>query len=142
MKLVNKVIAIFLIACLSITGTSGYAYAANYVGADYVPPKCENVNSTNLRTELTNIIQASFDQEVDIDIEKKVNSQWISLHLNDAIDSEIDKAADVVSRNTGVGAKIRSNWSKDKIKELTNEIVELAFDSPSLEVKSRLTNSR
>jgi len=138
MKLLNKVIAMLLIACLSVNGISSYAYAANSVGADYVPPQCENVNPTNLRTELANIIQASFNR--DIDIEKKVNSQWMLLHLNDAIDSEIDKAADVVSRRTGVGAKIRSNWSKDKIKELTNEIVELAFDSPSSEVKSRLTN--
>jgi hypothetical protein len=117
MKLFNKVIAILLIACLSVNGISGYAYAANSVGTDYAPPQCGNVNPINLRTELANIIQASFDREIDIDIENNVNSQWMLLHLNDAIDSEIDKAADVVSRNTGVGARIRSNWSKDKIKE-------------------------
>jgi len=139
MKFVNNVIALLLIVSLSLNSTFSYAYAANPMRTDYVPPQCENISPTNLSTELASIIRTSFDREIEVDIESKVNNQWIDLRLNDAIDSEIDKAVDIVSSNTGPGVKIRSNWNKEKIGELTNEIVELTFDSPSSEVKSKLT---
>ncbi len=58
--------------------------------------------------------------------------------LNDVIDSEIDRAVGKVSDNTRFVEKISSNWSRNKIKELTEEIVKLAFDSPSSEVVSKI----
>ena len=141
MKFTNKIIAVLLAFCFVLINMGSYtAYAAtSFTEADFVLPQCENINSNNLRIELTDIIQESFNREIQIDIESQVNSQWIYLDIDNTIDSEIDKAVDKVSNNTGLGEKIRSNWSKRKIKELTGEIVKLAFESPSSEVTNKIS---
>jgi hypothetical protein len=132
MKFTNKLISILLVICLNISNTSGYAYAAtNITPVNNVLDRCESVNPANLSTELSDVIQKSFDREIEIDIKKQVNNQWILLKLSDTIDSEIDKAVNIVSSNTSLGEKISSNFSGDKIRGLTNEVVKLAFESPS-----------
>lgn len=137
MNSTRKVISIFLVACLIANSVSNSAYAATNTTS--YPPQCEDVNPANLRTELSNIIQTTFaEKQIAINIENSVNKQWENLSLDEAIDSEIDKAVEIESSNTDLGEKFRSNWSKDVIQGMTNRIAELAFDAPSSEVKKKI----
>ncbi len=83
LQFVKKIITFLLVLCLVISNMGGYAYAlTSFVEADYLFPHCEDINPANLRIELSDIIQKTFNREIEIDISSEVNSQWIGLSLN------------------------------------------------------------
>ena len=133
LKAIKKIILFILIFCFIINPTS--VIAAPMQNIDYILPKCEEISQPQLRVDLNRILEEFIADETNIDFGAIVNRQWLSLNVDSAMDSEIDKAVDAISDNTNLINKFKSSWSSSKTEELTNQVTEIAFNSPELKSK-------
>lgn len=109
------------------------AYAQEMI--DYTLPQCEGINETVLRVELNKIIQEFLSNETELDFGKTINQQWRALNIDYVFNSEVDNAVDVVSNDAGLVNRLKSSWLPSKAEELTNEVTQIAFNSPVLNSK-------
>ena len=63
------------------------------------------------------------------------------MRIDSVIDSEIDKTIYFVNNNTQLTEKFISSWSSSKAEELTNEVIEFAFNFAALNYKIELLSS-
>ena len=133
LKAIKKIILFLLIFCFILNPTS--VFAAPVQNIDYILPKCEEISQPQLRVDLNLILEEFVADETNINFEAIVNRQWHYLNLDSAMDSEIDRAVDAISDNTNLINKFKSSWSSSKTEELTNQVTEIAFNSPTLKSK-------
>ena len=133
LNLIKKIILFILIFCFVLNPTS--VFAAPMQNTDYILPKCEEISQPQLRVDLNRILEEFIADETNINFGAIVNRQWLSLNVDSAMDSEIDKAVDAISDNTNLINKFKSSWSSSKTEELTNQVTEIAFNSPALKSK-------
>lgn len=137
----KKIIILLLIFCLAIEITFP-AYAATLTPPENsMTTRCENITNNSLRIELNKIMQEFFVDEAHFNLKTSVDKQWKLLRVNSAIDSEIDRAIDLVDKDTRLTEKFKSSWSSSKAEELTGEVIELAFNSQKLNNKIELLSS-
>ncbi len=130
---IKKIILFILIFCFILNPTN--VFAAPLQNTDYILPKCEEISQPQLRVDLNRILEEFIADETNIEFGAIVNRQWHNLNVDSAMDSEIDKAVDAISGNTDWINKFKSSWSSSKTEELTNQVTEIAFNSPALKSK-------
>ncbi len=130
---IKKIILFILIFCFILNPTN--VFAAPIQNTDYILPKCEEISQPQLRVDLNSILEEFISDETNIDFGAIVNRQWHSLNVDSAMDSEIDKAVDAIAGNTDWINKFKSSWSSSKTEQLTNQVTEIAFNSPKLKSK-------
>lgn len=130
---IKKIILFILIFCFILNPIN--AVAAPLQNTDYIFPKCEEISQPQLRTDLNSILGEFIADETNIDFGAIVNRQWHNMNVDSAMDSEIDKAVNAIAGNTDWINKFKSSWSSSKTEQLTNQITEIAFNSPELKSK-------
>ncbi len=105
--------------------------------ADYLLPQCKEINDTVLRADLdlNLIMQEFFADKANFDFQAAVDRQWRTLNIDSTIDSEIDRAVDLVNSDAGWGNRFKSSWLPSEAEELTNKVTEIAFSSKALNRK-------
>ncbi len=131
--LIKKIILFTLIFCFILNPIN--VFAAPMQNADYIITECEDISPAQLRVDLNRILEDFVADETNIDFGKIVNRQWQHFNIDSVIDSEVDRAVDAVSDNTNLINKFKSSWSSSKTEKLTNQVTEIAFNSPRLKSK-------
>ena len=94
--------------------------------------ECDQIEEARLRDELNSISQSIFEPEkIRLEIEAIVNRKWAELDLDSTVDAAVDAAVDKARSETDWWERVRSNWSADTTKELTEKVATYAFGSES-----------
>lgn len=94
--------------------------------------ECDQIEEARLRDELISISQSIFEPEkIRLEIEAIVNRKWAELDLDSTVDAAVDAAVDKARGETDWWERVRSNWSADTTKELTEKVATYAFGSES-----------
>jgi len=85
-----------------------------------------------LRDELNGITQSIFEPEkIRLEIEAIVDRKWAELDLDSTVDAAVDAAVEKARSETDWWERVKSNWSADTTKELTERVATYAFGSES-----------
>lgn len=115
---------------------TSFVYAAPiFQQEDYLLTQCEEISDTMLREDINRIMQEFFADEAQFDFKATVDRQWRTLNIDSTIDSEIDRAVDIVNNDAGWVNRFKSSWVPSKAEELTNKITDIAFNSKTLNRK-------
>lgn len=98
--------------------------------ASYTFEECDQVKASDLRDELNRITQAVVAEGQSVfSISEIVERNWFALNLDATVDAAVEAATERVMKETGLGDRIISIWSKEKAEELTTQVAFYAFDS-------------
>lgn len=137
LNFIKRVLLFFLIFCLVINTSSVYAAPLDRT-LDYAPPKCEGIKEDTFIDNLTRVVNDFFSNEAaKTDVQSIIERKWLVFRMDALINSEVDKAVEIVKRNTGYWGKFTSNWSPEQAEKLAKQVAELAF-SDSTYFKSAL----
>ena len=85
-----------------------------------------------MRDELNGITQSIFEPEkIRLEIEATVDRKWAELDLDSTVDAAVDAAVEKARSETDWWERVKSNWSADTTKELTEKVSTYAFGSES-----------
>ncbi len=85
-----------------------------------------------MRDELNGITQSIFEPEkIRLEIEAIVDRKWAELDLDSTVDAAVDAAVEKARSETDWWERVKSNWSADTTKELTERVATYAFGSES-----------
>ena len=85
-----------------------------------------------MRDELYVITRSIFEPEkIRLEIEAIVDRKWAELDLDSTVDSAVDAAVEKARSETDWWERVKSNWSADTTKELTEKVATYAFGSES-----------
>ena len=85
-----------------------------------------------MRDELNGITQSIFEPEkIRLEIEAIVERKWTELDLDSTVDAAVDAAVEKARSETDWWERVKSNWSADTTKELTEKVATYAFGSES-----------
>lgn len=123
----------FLVALLiSTIMPARPTFAQETSPAPYTFQECDQVEEALLRDELNGITQSIFDPEkVRLEIEAIVGIKWTELDLDSTVDEAVDAAVARARSETDWWDRVKSNWSADTTKELTEKVATYAFASES-----------
>jgi len=100
--------------------------------APYTFQECDQVEEALLRDELNGITQSIFEPEkILLEIEAIVDLKWEELDLDSTVDEAVDAAVEKARSETDWWERVKSNWSADTTKELTEKVATYAFASES-----------
>ena len=98
----------------------------------YTFQECDQIEEARLRDELNSITQSIFEPEkIRLEIEAIVDRKWAELDLDSTVDAAIDAAVEKARSETDWWERVKSNWSADTTKELTEKVATYAFGSES-----------
>ncbi|MXX25406.1 MAG: hypothetical protein F4Z82_08195 [Caldilineaceae bacterium SB0668_bin_21] len=111
---------------------------AHTIFAQETPPvtytfqECDQIEEARLRDELNSITQSIFEPEkIRLEIEAIVDRKWAELDLDSTVDAAVDAAVEKARSETDWWERVKSNWSADTTKELTEKVATYAFGSDS-----------
>ena len=108
------------------------AFAQEASPVSYTFQECDQIEEARLRDELNDITQSVFEPEqILLKIETIVDRKWGELDLDATIDAAVEAAIEKVRDDTDWWDRIRSNWSAETAKDLTNQVATYAFGSDS-----------
>ncbi|MXZ22563.1 MAG: hypothetical protein F4Y84_18530, partial [Caldilineaceae bacterium SB0665_bin_25] len=85
-----------------------------------------------MRDELNYITQSIFEPEkIRLEIAEIVDRKWAELDLDSTVDEAVDAAVEKARSETDWWERVKSNWSADTTKELTEKVATDAFGSES-----------
>ncbi|MDE0630937.1 MAG: hypothetical protein OXH73_05480 [Caldilineaceae bacterium] len=85
-----------------------------------------------MRDELNGITQSIFEPEkIRLEIAEIVDRKWAELDLDSTVDEAVDAAVEKARSETDWWERVKSNWSADTTKELTEKVATDAFGSKS-----------
>lgn len=85
-----------------------------------------------MRDELNGITQSIFEPEkIRLEIAAIVDLKWAELDLDSTVDEAVDAAVEKARSETDWWERVKSNWSADTTKELTEKVATYAFGSES-----------
>ena len=98
----------------------------------YTFQECDQIEEARLRDELNGITQSIFEPEkIRLEIEATVDRKWAELDLDSTVDAAVDAAVEKARSETDWWERVKSNWSADTTKELTEKVATYAFGSES-----------
>ena len=98
----------------------------------YTFQECDQIEEARLRDELNYITQSIFEPEkIRLEISAIVDRKWEELDLDTTVDLAVDAAVSRASSETDWWERVKSNWSADTTKELTEKVATDAFGSES-----------
>lgn len=98
----------------------------------YTFQECDQVEEARLRDELNGITQSIFEPEkIRLEIAAIVDRKWAELDLDSTVDEAVDAAVEKARSETDWWERVKSNWSADTTKELTEKVATYAFASES-----------
>ena len=98
----------------------------------YTFQECDQVEEARLRDELNGIAQSIFEPEkIRLEIAAIGDLKWAELDLDSTVDEAVDAAVEKARSETDWWERVKSNWSADTTKELTEKVATYAFDSES-----------
>lgn len=98
----------------------------------YTFQECDQIEEARLRDELNGITQSIFEPEkIRLEIAEIVDRKWAELDLDSTVDEAVDAAVEKARSETDWWERVKSNWSADTTKELTEKVATDAFGSKS-----------
>lgn len=98
--------------------------------ASYTFEECDQVKASDLRDELNRITQSVVAEgQSGLSISEIVERNWFALNLDATVDAAVEAATERVMKETGLGDRIISIWSREKAEEFTAKVAFYAFDS-------------
>lgn len=132
---ITKPFSILLVITLLWLQLPVHVYAQDTT-ADYTFGDCSQVDQAQLRSEIQKVAHDVLtDQSAGIDINKVVMRQWMGLRVDDAIDTEVQRAIDQVYVDEGYWSRLWSGWSSEKAQEFAARIANSAFGSDAFHQK-------
>ena len=96
----------------------------------YTFQECDQVEEARLRDELNGITQSIFEPEkIRLEIVSIVDLKWAELDLDSTVDEAVNAAVEKARSETDWWERVKSNWSADTTKELTEKVATYAFAS-------------
>ncbi len=93
--------------------------------------ECDVITEETLQDELNNVTQDVVEKaSASLDVKRIVATQWRTLEMDAAINSEVDAAVERVKSREDYWNKFLSGWSTAKAEELTTAVTTETFDSP------------
>ena len=130
---VSRIGNAFLITLLfSITVPAYPTFAQETSPVTFTFQECDQIKEARLRDELYVITRSIFEPEkIRLEIEAIVDRKWAELDLDSTVDSAVDAAVEKARSETDWWERVKSNWSADTTKELTEKVATYAFGSES-----------
>ena len=122
----------FLVALLIFTILPARPAIAQGTPPIYIFQECDQVEEASLRDGLNGITQSIFEPEkIRLEIAAIVDLKWAELDLDSTVDEAVDAAVEKARSETDWWERVKSNWSADTTKELTEKVATYAFASES-----------
>ena len=121
----------FLVALLLSTIVPARpTFAQDSSTVPYTFQECDQVEEARLRDELNGITQSIFEPEkIRLEIVSIVDLKWAELDLDSTVDEAVNAAVEKARSETDWWERVKSNWSADTTKELTEKVATYAFAS-------------
>ncbi len=104
--------------------------------SDYTFGDCSKIDKEDLRSEIEQVAHDALSTEsANIDIDKIVMRQWVTVGMDGAIDTEVQRAVDDIYAQEGYWSRLWSGWSADKAEEYATQIAANAFGSPTFKAQ-------
>lgn len=94
---------------------------------------CSAIAEETLQDELNTVTQQIFaDQIATLDLDVIIAREWVTLGMDQAMDTAVAQAVARVQSETELWDKFLSAWSPDLARELTLAVATYTFDAPTL----------
>jgi len=104
--------------------------------SDYTFGDCSQIDKEDLRAEIEKVAREALTTEsANIDIDKIVMRQWVTVGMDGVIDGEVEKAVEEIYTQEGYWNRLWSGWSATKAEEYATEIAANAFSSPAFKAE-------
>ncbi len=124
--------AVLIALLISSTIPAHTIFAQETPPVTYTFQECDQIEEARLRDELNSITQSIFEPEkIRLEIEAIVERKWAELDLDSTVDAAVDAAVEKARSETDWWERVKSNWSADTTKELTEKVATYAFGSDS-----------
>ena len=124
--------AVLVALLISTTVPPHTIFAQETPPVTYTFQECDQIEEARLRDELNSITQSIFEPEkIRLEIEAIVDRKWAELDLDSTVDAAVDAAVEKARSETDWWERVKSNWSADTTKELTERVATYAFGSDS-----------
>jgi len=124
--------AVLVALLISTTVPPHTIFAQETPPVTYTFQECDQIEEARLRDELNSITQSIFEPEkIRLEIEAIVDRKWAELDLDSTVDAAVDAAVEKARSETDWWERVKSNWSADTTKELTEKVATYAFGSDS-----------
>jgi len=125
----NKFLSILLVVTLLWLQLPVQVYAQTPT-SDYTFGDCSTMDQERLRTEIEQVAHSVLtDESAGINIDEIVMRQWINLHVDEAIDREVQLAIDNIYASEGYWSRLWSGWSAEKAEEFATRVANEAFNA-------------
>ena len=132
-SIISRLANAFLIALIVSTIVPAHStFAQESSPVTFAFQECDQIEEARLRDELNGITQSIFEPEkIRLEIEAIVDRKWAELDLDSTVDAAVDAAVEKARNETDWWERVKSNWSADTTKELTEKVATHAFGSES-----------
>ncbi len=126
---IHKFLSILLVIALLWLQLPVHVYAQTPT-SDYTFGDCSTVDQAQLRAEIEQVAHGVLtDESAGINIDAIVMRQWVTLHVDDAINREVQIAIDNIYASEGYWSRLWSGWSAEKAEEFATRVANDAFNA-------------